>query len=127
MKGSNCKKIFCLQPYHSIKVDIAKRNLTTIIWHKPAAVIHAIVINVLSLAISLDVTPASANESPATFVLAGIVAISGLLNLLLISLVILLFYKYKRAKQSHDVMGTQDIVQAIATDINLNENQAWES
>ncbi|XP_064396283.1 uncharacterized protein LOC135343221 isoform X2 [Halichondria panicea] len=68
---------------------------------------------------------ASANESPATFILAGIVAISGLLNLLLIILVILLFYKYKRAKQSHDVMGTHDIVQAIATDIDLSDNQAY--
>ncbi len=72
-----------------------------------------------------NTTSASANESPATFILAGIVAISGLLNLLLISLVILLFYKYKRAKQSHNVMGAQDIVQAIATDIDLSDNQAY--
>ncbi|XP_064396285.1 uncharacterized protein LOC135343222 isoform X2 [Halichondria panicea] len=71
-----------------------------------------------------NATPA-ANESPATFVLAGIVAILSIIILLLISLVILLFYKYKRAKQSHDVMGTQDIVQAIATDIDLNDNQAY--
>ncbi len=70
-------------------------------------------------------TPASAIESPATFILAGIVAIMSLIILLLISLVILLFYRYKRAKQSHDVMGAQDIVQAIATDIDLNENQAY--
>ncbi len=71
------------------------------------------------------ITTACANESPTTFVLAGIVAISGLLNLLLISLVILLFYKYKRAKQSHDVTGTQNVVQAIATNIDLNDNQAY--
>ncbi len=70
-------------------------------------------------------TPACANKSPATFILAGIVAILSIIILLLISLVILLFYKYKRAKQSHDVMGTQDVVQAIATDIDLNDNQAY--
>ncbi len=74
---------------------------------------------------SVGITTACANESPATFVLAGIVAILSIIILLLISLVILLFYKYKRAKQSHDVMGAQDIVQAIATDIDLNDNQAY--
>ncbi len=72
-----------------------------------------------------NATPASAIESPATFILAGIVAIMSLIILLLIILVILLFYKYKRAKESHDVMGTHNVVQAIAMDIDLNENQAY--
>ncbi len=61
-------------------------------------------------------------ESPATFILAGIVAI---LSIIIISLVILLFYKHKRAKQSHDVMGTQNVVKAIAMDIDLSDNQAY--
>ncbi len=44
----------------------------------------------------------------------------------LISLVMLLFYKYKRAKQSHDVMGTHNhVVQATAMNIDLNDSEAY--